>query len=160
MPEKVKRREELLARLSEWTPIPALGKVPEIITEPYTVMLWGVTSERLKAWAGAEGKVLRGSAGSPGIAEGKARVIRSADKADLLQEGEILVCPTVAPAWGPIFSKVKGVVTDTGGVMAHSAIIAREYGIPAVVGTGTATSQIKTGQRIRVNGTEGTVEFL
>jgi len=160
LPDKVKHREELLERLGKWSPPPALGKIPEKITEPYTVMLWGITSEKLKAWAGVAEKVLRGSAGSPGVAEGKARVVRTADKADLIQEGEILVCPTVAPAWGPIFSKVKGVVTDTGGVMAHSAIIAREYGIPAVVGTGTGTSQIKTGDRIRIDGSEGVVELL
>jgi pyruvate,water dikinase len=123
-------------------------------------MLWGVTTERLKAWGAAAGKVLKGSAGSPGIAEGKARVIRSADKVDQIQPGEILVCPVTAPAWGPIFSKVKGLVTDTGGVMAHAAIIAREYGIPAVVGTGSGTSTIKTGDLIRIDGSEGIVEIL
>jgi len=160
LPDKVKRREEILERLGEWNPPPALGTIPEKITEPWTVMLWGVTSERLREWGVVTGKILKGSAGSPGIAEGKARVIRSADKADLIQQGEILVCPVTAPAWGPIFSKIKGVVTDTGGVMAHASIIAREYGIPAVVGTGSGTSTIKTGDRIRMDGSEGVVEIL
>lgn len=161
LPDKVKRREEILERLGEWNPPPALGKIPEKITEPFTIMLWGITSEKLKAWAGVEEeRILRGSGGSPGVVEGVARVIRTADKADLIQEGEILVCPITAPAWGPIFHRIKGVVTDTGGVMAHAAIIAREYGIPAVVGTGTGTSRIKSGDRIRIDGSEGVVEFL
>ena len=65
------------------------------------------------------------------------------------------MCPITSPAWAPIFPKISATVTDIGGVMSHAAIVCREYGLPAVVGTGRATAQIKTGQRIRVDGSDG-----
>ena len=77
-----------------------------------------------------------------------------------MQAGEILVCTITSPAWAPIFSKIAATVTDIGGIMSHAAIVSREYGLPAVVGTGTATSRIKTGQRVRVDGSSGTVQIL
>jgi pyruvate, water dikinase len=158
----VARRRELLAKLGDWTPPPALGVTPEAVTDPMTVMLWGVTTERVQEWArqvdgGAE---LNGAAASPGVIEGIARVVRSVDEISLVREGEILVCGSTSPAWAPIFSKIKATVTDVGGVMSHAAIVCREYGLPAVVGTGRATSQIHTGQLIRVDGTEGIVRLL
>ena len=156
------RRKELLARLGEWTPPPALGVTPEAITDPMTIMLWGVTTDRVRDWAGQEdgGTELNGAAASPGIVEGIARVVRSvSDLADVL-DGEILVCGSTSPAWAPIFTKIKATVTDVGGVMSHAAIVCREYGLPAVVGTGRATTQIRTGQTIRVNGTAGVVTLV
>ncbi|HLK44488.1 MAG TPA: PEP-utilizing enzyme, partial [Acidimicrobiales bacterium] len=69
-------------------------------------------------------------------------------------------CGSTSPAWGPIFTKIQATVTDVGGVMSHAAIICREYGVPAVVGTGRATAVIKTGQRIRVDGAAGVVTVL
>jgi pyruvate,water dikinase len=77
-----------------------------------------------------------------------------------VRDGEILVCGSTSPAWAPIFSKIRATVTDVGGVMSHAAIVAREYGLPAVVGTGRATAAIRTGQTIRVDGSEGTVTLL
>jgi pyruvate,water dikinase len=77
-----------------------------------------------------------------------------------VKEGEILVAPITAPSWNPVFLKVKATVTDIGGIMSHTAIVCREYGLPAVVGTGFATKVIKDGQRIRVDGTNGVVEIL
>ena len=77
-----------------------------------------------------------------------------------MRDGDILVCRITSPAWAPIFSKVEAVVTDIGGVMSHAAIVCREYGLPAVVGTGRATSQIQTGQMIRVDGSAGTVTIV
>ena len=77
-----------------------------------------------------------------------------------MREGEILVCGSTSPAWAPIFPKIQATVTDVGGVMSHAAIICREYGVPAVVGTGRATALIKTGQRIRVDGAAGLVTVL
>jgi pyruvate,water dikinase len=70
------------------------------------------------------------------------------------------VCGSTSPAWAPIFSKIRATVTDVGGVMSHAAIVCREYGLPAVVGTGRATSEIRTGQMIRVDGTAGLVTLL
>ena len=77
-----------------------------------------------------------------------------------MRPDEILVCTITSPAWSPIFSKIRACVTDIGGIMSHAAIVCREYGMPAVVGTGRATSTIHDGQRIRVDGTNGTVTIL
>ena len=87
-------------------------------------------------------------------------MVRSLDQLDEVSAGEILVCTITSPAWAPIFSKIEATVTDIGGIMSHAAIVSREYGLPAVVGTGTATSTIKTGQRIRVDGSTGVVQIL
>ena len=99
-------------------------------------------------------------AASPGVVEGPARVIFSPDQIGEVQEGEILVAPLTAPSWAPIFGKIGATVTDTGGMMSHAAIVCREYGLPAVTGTGFATATIKTGDRIRVDGSNGTVTIL
>ena len=103
---------------------------------------------------------LHGLAGSPGVVEGIARAVASLDEADQVQEGEILVCQMTNPAWVVLFTKIGGLVTDAGGVASHPAVVAREFGIPAVVGTSLATDRISTGDRVRVNGTTGTVEVL
>jgi pyruvate,water dikinase len=156
------RRKELLARLGEWTPPPALGVTPEAITDPMTIMLWGVTTDRVRDWARQDegGTELNGAAASPGTVEGVARVVRTLAELADVRDGEILVCGSTSPAWAPIFSKIKATVTDVGGVMSHAAIVCREYGLPAVVGTGRATSMIRTGQTIRVNGTAGVVTLV
>ena len=143
---------------------PALNTPPESITEPFTRMLWGITTEQVQQWLGAgeavEGGGLRGMAASPGVVEGLARVVHDADQLSEVQQGEILVATVTAPSWGPIFGKIKATVTDIGGMMSHAAIVCREYGLPAVTGTGSASTTIKTGQRLRVDGTKGTVEIL
>ena len=161
-PPIVARRKELLERLAGWTPPPALGATPEAITDPMSIMLWGVTTQRVHAWAQAEegGGRLTGAAASPGVVEGRARVLVDVEQIAAVRDGDILVCPITSPAWAPIFSNVKGVVTDIGGVMSHAAIVCREYGLPAVVGTGRATAEIETGQMIRVDGTSGVVTIL
>jgi pyruvate,water dikinase len=140
-----------------------MGVPPEVITEPFTVMLWGITTDSVQAWLGGGDSVegeLRGMSASPGVVEGLARVIFSPDEISLVQEGEILVAPLTAPSWAPIFGKIQATVTDTGGMMSHAAIVCREYGLPAVTGTGFATSTIKTGDRIRVDGSNGLVTIL
>jgi pyruvate,water dikinase len=161
-PPIVARRKQILERLSEWTPPPALGVTPEAVTDPMTIMLWGVTTERVQEWARQQdgGHVLNGAAASPGVVEGAARVVRTVDQIADIRDGEILVCGSTSPAWAPIFSKITATVTDVGGVMSRAAIVCREYGLPAVVGTGRATSQIRTGQQIRVDGSAGTVTLL
>ncbi len=156
------RRKKLLEKLAQWSPPPALGVAPEAVTDPMTIMLWGVTTERVREWARQQdgGAELRGAAASPGIVEGLARVVRTVDEIADVREGEILVCSITSPAWAPIFSKIRAAVTDIGGVMSHAAIVCREYGLPSVVGTGRATSQIRSGQMIRVDGSEGVVTLL
>jgi pyruvate,water dikinase len=87
-------------------------------------------------------------------------VVKSVQEIDRLEQGDILVAQVTNPAWSPIFQKIAGAVSDIGGSMSHAAIVAREYGLPAVVGTGQATSRIKDGQRIRVDGSRGVVTIL
>ncbi len=161
-PREMARRSGIMTALRQWSPPPALGVPPEVITEPFTVMLWGITSESVKQWLGgaSDSGALSGFAASPGIAEGPARVIMSADGIADLREGEILVAPLTAPSWAPVFGKIAATVTDVGGIMSHAAIVCREYGLPAVTGTAFGTKNIKTGQRLRVDGNEGTVTVL
>jgi pyruvate,water dikinase len=161
-PAIVSRRKELLERLGEWAPPPAIGATPDSITDPMTIMLWGVTTERVQDWASAEkdGSRLTGTAASPGVVEGPARVVIGVEEIARVRDGDVLVCPITSPAWAPIFSNVRAVVTDIGGVMSHAAIVCREYGLPAVVGTGRATAVIRTGQTIRVDGSTGVVTIL
>jgi pyruvate, water dikinase len=161
-PPIVARRQQLLEGLARWTPPPALGVEPAEVTDPMTIMLWGVTTDRVREWARQVegGSELTGAAASPGTIEGVARVVRSVREIADVRDGEILVCGSTSPAWAPIFSKITGTVTDVGGVMSHAAIVCREYGLPAVVGTGRATTQIRTGQRIRVDGSAGLVTVL
>jgi pyruvate,water dikinase len=96
---------------------------------------------------------------SSGVIEGRARVILHMEDADL-EDGDILVTSFTDPSWTPLFVSIKGLVTEVGGLMTHGAVIAREYGLPAVVNVENATKLINDGQRIRVNGTEGYVEIL
>jgi pyruvate,water dikinase len=96
---------------------------------------------------------------SAGTIEGRARVILNTAEAHL-EAGDILVTTFTDPSWTPLFLAINGLVTEVGGLMTHGAVIAREYGLPAVVGVEHATRRIRDGQRIRVNGTEGYVELL
>jgi pyruvate, water dikinase len=162
-PRELDRRRGILAALRAWSPPPALGRPPEVVTEPFTIMLWGITGDSVKQWLGSSGNGgdgLKGFAASPGVAEGPARVIFSADQIGEVREGEILVAPLTAPSWAPIFGKIRATVTDVGGMMAHAAIVCREYGLPAVTGTAFGTKTIKNGQRVRVDGNNGTVTVL
>ncbi len=168
-PPIVQQRKAIIEKLRAWSPPPALGPAPETISEPFTVMLWGITTERVREWlapdgdadgTGAGARTLTGFAGSPGVAEGPARVILSVEELTAVQDGDILVCPITAPSWAPVFGRIKAAVSDIGGIMCHAAIVSREYGLPAVVGTGFATKKIKTGQRLRVDGSTGVVTLL
>lgn len=126
-------------------------------------MLWGITTEQVQQWLGtddAEEGVLTGMAASGGVVEGRARVITNASQLGELEQGEILVAPVTAPSWGPVFGKIAATVTDIGGMMSHAAIVCREYGVPAVTGTGKASTTITTGTRLRVDGNQGKVTIL
>jgi len=102
--------------------------------------------------------LVSGTPASPGRASGSVRVIHSQDQFDELQAGEVLVAPITAPAWTPLFTRAAAVVTDVGSVAAHAAVIAREYGIPAVVGCVDATARLRNGMRVTVDGSTGNVE--
>ena len=120
-------------------------------------MMW----ESYPRWLGAapsDGALVTGSPASPGRATGPVRIIRGPDDFDQLQSGDVLVAPMTAPAWTPLFTRAAAVVTDVGSPAAHASIIAREYGIPAVVGCGDATARLKTGMTVLVDGSTGNVE--
>jgi pyruvate,water dikinase len=102
--------------------------------------------------------IVSGSPASAGRATGPVRVIRGPAEFEELRDGEILVAPLTAPAWTPLFQRAAGVVTDVGSPAAHASIIAREFGIPAVVGCGDATARLRTGMRVTVDGGLGNVE--
>jgi pyruvate,water dikinase len=124
--------------------------------------LWGFPQKFYREVHTGVGPVesFKGIAGSPGCVEGVARVITSIADFDQVVAGDILVCQMTNPAWVVLFTKVAAVVTDTGGVAAHPAVLAREFGIPAVVGTSVATEHVHSGDRIRVDGSTGLVEIL
>jgi pyruvate,water dikinase len=96
---------------------------------------------------------------SSGTIEGRARIVLKLEEANV-EEGDILVTAFTDPSWTSLFVSIKGLVTEVGGMMTHGAVVAREYGLPAVVSVENATKLIKDGQRIRVNGTKGYVEIL
>jgi pyruvate,water dikinase len=121
--------------------------------------LWGFP-DRFYAGEPATTGEIRGLAASPGVVEGTARFVSALNEFDQVQEGEILVCRMTNPAWVVLFTKIRGLVTEAGGTTSHPAVVAREFGIPAVVGTGNAGERIRTGDRIRVNGATGVVEVL
>jgi pyruvate,water dikinase len=164
-PSIVERRRRVHEALSHWNPPPALGPAPGEIVEPMTIMLWGITDDQVATWLAAqEGggatRQLRGFAGSPGVAEGRARVVHRPEDLSTVVDGEILVATITSPSWTPVFARIRAAVSDIGGIMCHAAIVSREYGLPAVVGTGMGTTAIRTGQLIRVDGDTGTVTLL
>lgn len=162
-PPIIAERRRMLEVLKEWQAPPAIGPMPDNIEDPALQMLWGITTETLHAWAAPSVEnenEIRGYAASAGCVEGVARVLRGITDFGEINEGEILVCPITHPSWSPLFSKIAAAVSDIGGTMSHMAIVAREYGMPAVVGTGEATKRIKDGQRIRVDGDSGVVTIL
>lgn len=126
---------------------------PRVITSDGEITVGEYKRENLPAEA------IVGLPVSSGVIEGRARVILNIEDADL-EDGDILVTSFTDPSWTPLFVSIKGLVTEVGGLMTHGAVIAREYGLPAVVGVENATKLIKDGQRIRVHGTEGYIEIL
>jgi len=164
--DKAQQRKRILEAAAKWAAPPALGVPPEEVAEPFTVMLWGVTTDKVQDWLkGADVKPedvdeLKGFAASAGVVEGKARVLKLLEEIVTLEPGDIMVVGNTNPAWAPVFSKIKATVTDIGGITSHAAIVCREYGLPAVTGTGTATSVIKTGDIIKVDGDRGIVTIV
>jgi rifampicin phosphotransferase len=163
---RLDRRPIVAARRAEMayfrsiTPLPVLGTLPSgpPATDPLSIAIgkfFGAPPE-----PSTEPDVVRGSAGSPGTVRGRAKVIRALAEAGKLQPGDILVTEMTAPPWTPLFATVAAVVTDTGGILSHSAVVAREYRIPAVVGTGNGTTLIQDGQLLEVDGSQGVVRII
>jgi pyruvate,water dikinase len=168
-PKEVAWRKDVWKKMKEWTPPPALGTPPDVVTEPFTIVQWGVTSDVLDKWLGASGDgsgdsgptdQIHGSPGCSGTVQGPAWVLKSVEELADVQQGEILVATTMSPSWAPAFVKLAGVITDVGGPMCHAAIVAREYGVPTVVGSGKGTSLIKTGDIVKIDGDTGVVKIV
>lgn len=164
-PPIIERRARILEALRKSPPDPALGTPPEHITDPIGVMLWGITQDMVESWLGVDDgdgdeSELHGVAASPGVVRGPARVVNSVDQLHEVQAGEVLVCRITAPSWAPVFSRISAAVSDIGGIMAHTAIVSREYGLPAVVGTGFASRRIQNGQMVEVDGDNGVVRLV
>ena len=131
---------------------------PSQLAFPYLVN-WGYP-ERFYQQQPADERRVTGLGASPGVIEGVARVVRTVDEFDEVRDGDILVCQMTNPAWVVLFTKIAGLVTDTGGTTSHPAVLAREFGIPAVIGTSVATQRIVTGDRLKVDGSAGLVEII
>jgi phosphohistidine swiveling domain-containing protein len=132
---------------------PPPPEVPDPFMDALVYRLLGMVPPEESADPGA----LKGVPGSQGVYTGPARVVRSLDEATALEDGEVMVCEMTLPPWVPVFSVAGAIVADVGGVLSHTAIVAREFGVPAVVGTEVGTTTIKTGQTITVDGTKGFV---
>ncbi|OLC26577.1 MAG: PEP-utilizing protein [Chloroflexi bacterium 13_1_40CM_65_17] len=120
---------------------------------------WGFPEKFHRKASKVEGRI-EGLGGSPGVVEGIARVVLTVEQFDHVRKGDVVVCQMTNPAWVALFTKMAGLVTDAGGLTSHAAVLAREFAIPAVIGTSLATRTIKDGDRIRVNGTTGVVDIL
>jgi pyruvate,water dikinase len=150
-----RERRELREARKRLHPPPVVPLDRKLRFGPFDLSVW--ETQRRNEPTGA---VLHGFAVSPGRVTALASVVRSPADFSNMESGTILVCPTTTPAWTPLFSQARGLVTDVGGVLAHGSIVAREYGIPAVLGTGVGTRRIRSGQRIQVDGDVGTVTLL
>ncbi|HLF71702.1 MAG TPA: PEP-utilizing enzyme [Dehalococcoidia bacterium] len=150
------RRQEF-ARAASIVPPPVLGAPAAPSGDPMEEVLVRFFGTPLEP--NADPKVINGMAASPGTVTGTAKVVRNLNEASKLQPGDIMVCEMTLPPWTPLFATISGVVTDTGGMLSHSAIVAREYRIPGVVGTAFATAVIKDGMRITVDGSRGLVRI-
>ena len=143
--------------LLETEPPGYIGDLPNVLDDYILNHFWGI---RGRTQLDSKDTKIEGFGASQGIAEGVARHVGGIEDFARVEVGEIIVCHSTSPAWTPLFSKISAVVTDQGGTLSHAAITAREYGIPAVLGTAHATRLIHNGDRLRVNGTAGTVEVL
>ncbi len=158
----VQERKREMEQFSHVTPPPMLGTMPAFEMTDGGSMVRAMFKGELSPanTSNRELNRVKGLPGSAGIARGTARVIHSLAEAGKLQPRDVLVAVATDPPWTPLFATASAVVTDSGGVLSHSAVVAREYRIPAVVGTGNATMTFQDGQLIEVDGNTGTVQVV
>lgn len=141
-------------------PPPSTRGLPRAMRRLLEAFIWETALEAAPERSAPGSGTLTGAAASAGRATGRVRVIRGEDELPRFEAGEVLVCPSTHSSWAVVFARAAAVVTDHGGVLSHPAIVAREYGIPAVVGTGSATTQLRDGQMVCVDGAAGRVEIV
>lgn len=154
MDETVKERKAL------WRGRKRLTPPSQLPADKKKYMGFNMEAHLAGGLGGPEGNTIKGVPTSPGLATGTARVLHGPEDFDQMQPGDILVAGITIPAWTPLFAMAAGVVTDIGGPLSHGSIVAREYGIPAVLGTGYGTRFIQNEQRVTVDGSAGTVTVL
>jgi phosphohistidine swiveling domain-containing protein len=172
-PDKFNLKGLVARRKEEWNKWNERGNPPVILRKDFDLaqamefMVKSLDPIALKVVVGKFPEVrpelkadIYGTCGSPGVAEGIARVVFKDEDLATIQEGDILVSMSTSPAWTPVFCMIRGVVVDRGGSLSHAAIVGREYGIPVVMNTIDGTSKIKSGQRIRIDANLGTVYIL
>ncbi|HEX8537837.1 MAG TPA: PEP-utilizing enzyme, partial [Cystobacter sp.] len=144
----------------------ALPVYPTLIRGRFDPFQWAADPRRRSDVFDARGdstpvqEAITGFPGAAGIVEGPVRLLTSPEQGDTFQAGEILVTTVTNVGWTPLFPRAAAIVTDVGAPLSHAAIVARELGIPAVVGCGNATMRLRTGDRVRVNGSQGRVEVV
>jgi pyruvate,water dikinase len=155
----VNQRRDEIAHWATVVPPAHLGHRTEEVNDPFFVAMVDKMLGLLPVESSTDPDVISGVAASPGSVQGVAKVVRSLNEASKLQHGDIMVCEMTVPTWVPLFATVRAVVADSGGILSHCAIVAREFHLPAVVGTRVGTEQIKDGMTITVDGTKGLVRI-
>lgn len=153
----IEQRKQEKARFAKVVPPPVFGPPPPPSGDPVEEVLNRFFGQPVEP--SSDASIITGIAAAPGVVTGPAKVVRSLDEASKLQKGDIMVCEMTLPPWTPLFSTIGGVVSDTGGILSHCAIVAREYRIPCVCGTGIGTVKIKDGQTVTVDGSKGIVRI-
>ena len=159
--------DSIAARKQSYEKYKKLPPYPSVIRGHFDPLEWAADPNRKRnivdavdPYSAYKSKFIKGSPGSAGQVIGIARVVDNPEQGQMLQKGEILVTVQTDVAWTLLFPRAGAVITDVGAPLSHAAIVARELGIPAVVGCGDATTRLKTGDRIRVDGARGVVEIL
>jgi len=156
----IAERQSWVARFADCTPPPALGTIPD---GPPPADLLARMFSKIEGDAPPPPKQvdeLRGHAAARGVVRGPVKVVRMLQEAGKVKPGDILVAETTSPSWTLLFGTIGGLITNSGGILSHSAVVAREYGIPAVVGVGNATHHLRDGQRVEVDGNQGVIRIL
>jgi pyruvate,water dikinase len=156
----VARRRASFEESARIVPPLHLGAPTPANPDPLFVAIVDKTLGLLPTEPSRDPNVITGVAASPGMVHGTARVVRTLEDASKLRHGDIMVCEMTVPPWVPLFATINGVVADSGGILSHCAIVAREFHLPAVVGTHVGTSVIHDGMLLTVDGTHGLVRIL
>jgi phosphohistidine swiveling domain-containing protein len=157
--EQARERRASVEEASRIVPPDHLGEATPANPDPFFIAIVDKMLGLLPVEPSTDPSIITGVAASPGTAQGIAKVVRSLVEASKLQQGDIMVCEMTVPTWVPLFATVRAVVADSGGILSHCAIVAREFGLPAVVGTRVGTRMLKDGMSITVDGGRGLVRI-
>jgi len=157
--EQTRQRRASVEEAARIVPPDHLGEPTPANPDPFFIAVVDKMLGLLPVEPSSDPSIITGVAASPGTAQGTAKVVRSLVEASKLQQGDIMVCEMTVPTWVPLFATVSAIVADSGGVLCHCAIVAREFGLPAVVGTHVGTHVLRDGMTVTVDGTRGIVRI-